>query len=149
MAFEPGWGHWELFGIERNFRDRIYPCATSNGYLHCAGDDSCLSTAPRRAPVSAAVSALPSALKSFTIRRLGLGHGPIRRAHLEAREAPHRDVLAQLGHLGRHNLRDGLRLVLDERLVQQAELLVELAQLALSIFSMMFGGLPVAAACAR
>jgi Skp family chaperone for outer membrane proteins len=28
MAFEPGWGHWEVFGIERNFRDRIYPCAT-------------------------------------------------------------------------------------------------------------------------
>jgi hypothetical protein len=25
MAFEPGWGHWEVFGIERNFRDRIYP----------------------------------------------------------------------------------------------------------------------------
>ena len=25
IAFEPGWGHWELFGIERNFRDRIYP----------------------------------------------------------------------------------------------------------------------------
>ncbi len=25
MALEPGWGHWELFGIERNFRDRIYP----------------------------------------------------------------------------------------------------------------------------
>ncbi len=23
-AFEPGWGHWEVFGIERNFRDRIY-----------------------------------------------------------------------------------------------------------------------------
>ena len=28
MALEPGWGHWEVFGIERNFRDRIYPCAT-------------------------------------------------------------------------------------------------------------------------
>ncbi|MGA3133538.1 MAG: hypothetical protein ABSD59_22320 [Terracidiphilus sp.] len=28
MALQPGWGHWELFGIERNFRDRIYPCAT-------------------------------------------------------------------------------------------------------------------------
>ncbi len=27
MAFEPGWGHWEIFGIDRNFRDRIYPCA--------------------------------------------------------------------------------------------------------------------------
>jgi Skp family chaperone for outer membrane proteins len=28
VAIEPGWGHWEVFGIERNFRDRIYPCAT-------------------------------------------------------------------------------------------------------------------------
>jgi hypothetical protein len=25
LALEPGWGHWELFGIERNFRDRVYP----------------------------------------------------------------------------------------------------------------------------
>jgi len=29
MAFEPGWGHWELFGIERNFRDRVYPTSGS------------------------------------------------------------------------------------------------------------------------
>jgi len=27
LALEPGWGHWELFGIERNFRDRIYPAS--------------------------------------------------------------------------------------------------------------------------
>ncbi|HEY2861108.1 MAG TPA: hypothetical protein VGJ21_22045 [Terracidiphilus sp.] len=25
VAFEPGWGHWELLGIGRSFRDRIYP----------------------------------------------------------------------------------------------------------------------------
>ncbi|HVC46906.1 MAG TPA: hypothetical protein VND90_06635 [Terracidiphilus sp.] len=25
VAVEPGWGHWELFGIGRSFRDRIYP----------------------------------------------------------------------------------------------------------------------------
>jgi hypothetical protein len=25
IAVEPGWGHWELFGIARSFRDRIYP----------------------------------------------------------------------------------------------------------------------------
>jgi hypothetical protein len=25
VALEPGWGHWEVFGVERNFRDRIYP----------------------------------------------------------------------------------------------------------------------------
>ena len=29
IAAEPGWGHWELFGIERNFRDRIYPTGGS------------------------------------------------------------------------------------------------------------------------
>lgn len=27
LAIEPGWGHWELFGIGRSFRDRIYPTA--------------------------------------------------------------------------------------------------------------------------
>ncbi|HZB88688.1 MAG TPA: hypothetical protein VE291_08540 [Terracidiphilus sp.] len=27
-VFEPGWGHWEVFGIERNLRDRIYVAAT-------------------------------------------------------------------------------------------------------------------------
>ncbi len=29
-ALEPGWGHWEVFGIERNFRARIYPTAGSS-----------------------------------------------------------------------------------------------------------------------
>jgi Skp family chaperone for outer membrane proteins len=29
-AFEPGWGHWELFGIGRFWRDRIYPNAPTN-----------------------------------------------------------------------------------------------------------------------
>ena len=29
LVAEPGWGHWELFGIERNFRDRIYPTTGS------------------------------------------------------------------------------------------------------------------------
>jgi len=28
IAAEPGWGHWELFGIARSFRDRIYPSST-------------------------------------------------------------------------------------------------------------------------
>ncbi|MGA9583735.1 MAG: hypothetical protein WBQ95_00330 [Terracidiphilus sp.] len=25
IAIEPGWGHWEVFGIGRSFRDRIFP----------------------------------------------------------------------------------------------------------------------------
>lgn len=29
-AIEPGWGHWELFGIGRFWRDRIYPNAPTN-----------------------------------------------------------------------------------------------------------------------
>jgi len=29
-AAEPGWGHWELFGIGRFWRDRIYPNAPTN-----------------------------------------------------------------------------------------------------------------------
>jgi Skp family chaperone for outer membrane proteins len=31
-AIEPGWGHWEVFGIQRTFRDRIFPnlsCTTA------------------------------------------------------------------------------------------------------------------------
>ena len=29
-AIEPGWGHWEVFGIGRFWRDRIYPNAPTN-----------------------------------------------------------------------------------------------------------------------
>ncbi len=29
LAFEPGWGHWEVFGIGRSFRDRIYSTAAA------------------------------------------------------------------------------------------------------------------------
>lgn len=29
IAVQPGWGHWEVFGIERNFRDRVYPTTGS------------------------------------------------------------------------------------------------------------------------
>jgi hypothetical protein len=30
VALEPRWGHWELIGIQRTFRDRIYPNAPSS-----------------------------------------------------------------------------------------------------------------------
>jgi hypothetical protein len=30
VALEPGWGHWELIGTQRTFRDRIYPNAPSS-----------------------------------------------------------------------------------------------------------------------
>ncbi len=29
MAVQPGWGHWELFGVARFFQDRVYPTGQS------------------------------------------------------------------------------------------------------------------------
>ena len=29
-ALDPGWGHYEVFGIVSNFRDRVYPCFAAN-----------------------------------------------------------------------------------------------------------------------
>jgi hypothetical protein len=29
-AFEPGWGHYEIFGVISNFRDRVFPNATAS-----------------------------------------------------------------------------------------------------------------------
>ena len=36
-AIEPGWGHWELIGIERNFRNRVYPNATNGAPVNSVG----------------------------------------------------------------------------------------------------------------
>ena len=36
-AFEPGFGHYEVFGIVSQFRDRIYPCATTAVTGTCLG----------------------------------------------------------------------------------------------------------------
>jgi hypothetical protein len=36
-AFEPGWGHYEIFGIISDFRDRLFPCATTSLTGTCGG----------------------------------------------------------------------------------------------------------------
>jgi len=36
-AFEPGWGHYELIGIVSDFRDRLFPCATTSSTGSCGG----------------------------------------------------------------------------------------------------------------
>src|ERR1700722_2434713 len=69
-------------------------------------------------------------LFAFRLCRLGHGDGLARVANFEARETPHRDVLAQLADLGRNELRDRDGLVLNEGLLQQANLFVELFHLA-------------------
>ena len=37
VAFEPGFGHYEIFGIVDTFRDRIFPCASTTAGAVCGG----------------------------------------------------------------------------------------------------------------
>jgi hypothetical protein len=34
-AFEPGWGHYEIFGVINTFRSRFFPCATASMTTPC------------------------------------------------------------------------------------------------------------------
>lgn len=36
-AFEPGFGHYEVFGVVNQFHDRVYPCATTPATGVCGG----------------------------------------------------------------------------------------------------------------
>jgi len=36
-AIQPGWGHYEIFGVIRDFRDRIFPCADTSTTGSCGG----------------------------------------------------------------------------------------------------------------
>lgn len=61
-AFEPGIGHYEVFGIFRQFRDRAYPCATAS------------STSPCGVLTGTSITA-PSAVGAFNSSRSGGGVG--------------------------------------------------------------------------
>lgn len=39
-VFEPGWGHYEIFGVIDTFRSRIFPCATASETVPCPIDGS-------------------------------------------------------------------------------------------------------------
>src|ERR1039458_10672054 len=86
---------------------------------------------PGFAPWALVDSGMRSELLRSRFHGLGCRYRPVRRAHLEPRKAPHRDVLAQFAHLLSDQLLDAHSLVLDEGLLQQANLLVELGHLAL------------------
>src|SRR5579872_895934 len=70
-------------------------------------------------------------LFSLWLCRLGDRDSLARVAHLEAREAAHSDVLAEFADLRRDELPDRDSLVLDERLLEQADFLIELLHLAI------------------
>ena len=37
LAFEPGFGHYEVFGVYSRFRDRVFPCEEASATFPCAG----------------------------------------------------------------------------------------------------------------
>ena len=57
IAVEPGWGHWELFGVSRFFRDRIYPnenCSSTSASTTVPGGISCTIVNSSLAPATGA-----------------------------------------------------------------------------------------------
>lgn len=38
LAFEPGFGHYEVFGVYSRFRDRIFPCAEASATVPCGAN---------------------------------------------------------------------------------------------------------------
>jgi hypothetical protein len=70
-ALDPGWGHYELFGIVSSFRNRVYPCGV-------AGTNA-KDTAPPATPTTIACpvdgSTSPSSLGAFDDNRTGGGFG--------------------------------------------------------------------------
>src|SRR5215467_12611745 len=77
-AFDPGWGHYELFGIVSEFRNRIYPCAVvspaaSTGTPGTAGSVTLVGPALSCAEAPTAVA--PTSAGAFNDSRTGGGAG--------------------------------------------------------------------------
>jgi len=78
-ALDPGWGHYEVFGIVSEFRDRVYPCAVVSPLATNAAGTTILVGAPINPPgcVSGTGAPLtaPSAFGAFNDSRTGGGFG--------------------------------------------------------------------------
>src|SRR6202043_424572 len=81
-AADPGWGHYELFGIISTFRNRIYPCAavgTTAGNLPTP-------VTPVVVACSVNGTTVPSAVGAFNDTREGGGMGANLRVPLFAKK---------------------------------------------------------------
>ncbi len=74
-AIDPGWGHYELFGIVSTFRNRIYPCAvvtpTASATVLITGAGPLTGTSPG----ITCTNTIPSAAGAFNDARTGGGFG--------------------------------------------------------------------------
>jgi len=77
-ALDPGWGHYELFGIVSTFRNRVYPCAVVSIAATSADGTKILSGAPISGTGTGAgtcTNTAPSAAEVFNDSRTGGGAG--------------------------------------------------------------------------
>jgi len=75
-ALDPGWGHYELFGIVSTFRNRIYPCAiVSPAATNAAGTVVLTGPALTGNPGAGCTNTAPSAVGAFNDSRTGGGAG--------------------------------------------------------------------------
>jgi len=78
-AADPGWGHYELFGIVSTFRDRVYPCGvisyTATGTVPTANGTTTTYTGPAITCGALGAGEAPSVAGAFNDSRTGGGFG--------------------------------------------------------------------------
>jgi hypothetical protein len=76
-ALDPGWGHYEVFGIVSTFRNRVYPCAVvgTNAFDTTPPGPPAIPTTVNCAADPANPKPVPSALGAFNDTRTGGGGG--------------------------------------------------------------------------
>src|SRR6266852_1543437 len=70
-ALDPGWGHYEVFGIVSEFRNRVYPCAV----VGTTAGNFPTPVTPKVVSCAATASLAPSAAGAFNDSRTGGGEG--------------------------------------------------------------------------
>src|ERR1700751_2474599 len=77
-ALDPGWGHYETFGIVSTFRNRVYPC----GVVGTNANDTAPPATPTTIACSVDGSVVPSSVGAFDDTRVGGGIGASARVPL-------------------------------------------------------------------
>jgi hypothetical protein len=81
-ALDPGWGHYEVFGILSTFRNRVYPC----GVVGTNANDTITPASATTINCSFTASTTPSAIGAFNDTRNGGGAGASFRVPLFAKK---------------------------------------------------------------
>lgn len=76
LVFEPGFGHYEVFGVFSHFRDRVFPCAEASATFPCANGATAPTAALAYNPTSNGGGFGANARWSFAAKRFDFGlHG--------------------------------------------------------------------------